>query len=170
MLVEMNRTFLSLGSNLGDSRSYLQKAVELIGRNTAINQITGISPVYRTKAWGKTDQPDFLNMVMELNTKGSPEMLIREILEIEKMMGRIRAEKWGERIIDIDILLYGNKIVKAENLVVPHPEMHKRKFVLVPLMDLDPNVIHPLFKKNISQLLDVCEDESPVIAAGNLFE
>jgi len=166
----MNTCFLSLGSNLGDSRNNLQKAVEYLRNDAEKNQVVGISPVYRTKAWGKTDQPDFLNLVVELHTKLNPEKLMQALLEIEKKMGRVRNEKWGARSIDIDILLYGNEIVNSENLILPHPEMHNRKFVLVPMMDLNPNAIHPIFKKNISQLLNECNDESAVIAAGNLFD
>lgn len=170
MFAEMNTSFLSLGSNVGESRKHLQKAIELIGRNAEQNRVVRISPVYRTKAWGNTNQPDFLNLVVELKTNLPAEMLMEELLEIERRMGRIRMEKWGERIIDIDILLYGNEILNTEKLIVPHPEMHRRKFVLVPLMDLSGEVLHPLFKKNSSQLFDECTDESAVIAAGNLFD
>jgi 2-amino-4-hydroxy-6-hydroxymethyldihydropteridine diphosphokinase len=162
-------TFLSLGSNLGQSRDYLRQAVELIG-SSETGQIAGLSQVYRTKAWGKTDQPDFLNMAIELRTSLRPEMLMQQLLEIEKKMGRERKEKWGERIIDIDILLYENEVVNTDNLIIPHPEMHNRKFVLVPLMELHPQAVHPVLQKNISQLLALCTDDSAVIAAGNLFD
>ncbi len=161
------KAFLSLGSNEGDSRAHLRKAIMAI-RQLEKSQVDGISKLYRTAAWGKKDQPDFLNLVVSLSTFLEPEVLMESLILIEEKLGRVRKEKWGQRIIDIDILLYGNEKINLEKLSIPHPEMQNRKFVLVPLMDLDPQIFHPVLKKNMAQLLDDCEDESSVIEEGKL--
>jgi len=120
------------------------------------------SSIYETEAWGKTDQPSFLNQALEISTSLNARQLMRKILKIEKEMGRIRKEKLGPRIIDIDILLYENEIHDLRFLKIPHPEMQNRRFVLVPLAEIDPTLQHPVFKKTIAELLEECPDNLEV--------
>jgi 2-amino-4-hydroxy-6-hydroxymethyldihydropteridine diphosphokinase len=143
--------FLLLGSNLGDRLRNLSEARNKIG------SVVKSSPVYTTAAWGNTSQPDFLNQVVEINSRLFPEELLRSILDIEAAMGRKREEKWGSRIIDIDILFYQDIILKTPDLVIPHPEMQNRRFVLVPLHDVT-NKVHPVLNKTVGQLLKECKD------------
>jgi 2-amino-4-hydroxy-6-hydroxymethyldihydropteridine diphosphokinase len=149
--------FLLLGSNLGDREANLDLAGHHIER--LIGEIVKKSSLYKTVAWGKTDQPYFFNQVLEVRTLLSPEKLLQQILSIERSMGRARAERWGERLIDIDILLYGDTILDSDTLHIPHPHMHNRRFTLVPLAEIAPGMIHPVFKKNITTLLEECPDE-----------
>jgi len=142
--------FLLLGSNLGDREAYLQSAIQHI--STDIAPIFKRSSVYETQSWGKTDEPDYLNQVIELKTVLSAEVILQKILNIEKLMGREREIKWGSRIIDIDILFYGSEIISEPGLQIPHPELHKRMFTLVPLNEIAPDFIHPILDKNIFQL------------------
>lgn len=160
----MNRQtncFLSLGSNLGDNESLLNEAVRHLQKQDC--RIIRISGFYKTKAWGKTDQPDFLNAVVEISTGLPADELMSRILQIETEMGRKRQEKWGPRTIDIDILFYGNQIIESEKLIIPHPQLHLRRFVLVPLNELAPDFLHPLFLRPIHQLLQECTDISEPI-------
>ena len=105
-----------------------------------------------TAPYGKTDQPDFMNCVIELETSLLPEELLKKCLYIENQLGRIRNEKWGPRTIDIDLLFCGNKIINTELLILPHPEVHKRKFVLTSLNELCPDLVHPILKKKIRDI------------------
>jgi 2-amino-4-hydroxy-6-hydroxymethyldihydropteridine diphosphokinase len=114
--------------------------------------------VYETEAWGLTDQPLFLNQVVELDTVLAPHMLLNTVLQIELQMGRARKEKYGPRLMDIDILLFGNAIVNDPELVVPHPHMAQRRFVLVPLAELVPQLVHPILNMTIQQMLAQCPD------------
>jgi 2-amino-4-hydroxy-6-hydroxymethyldihydropteridine diphosphokinase len=143
--------FLLLGSNLGDRFQNLSEARKRIG------SVVQASPIYVTAAWGNTNQPDFLNQVIEISSTLNPEELLRNILDIEIAMGRKREEKWGARIVDIDILFYGDVIIKTPDLTIPHPEMQNRRFVLVPLLDIT-NKVHPVLKKTIGQLMEECKD------------
>ncbi|MES2377968.1 MAG: 2-amino-4-hydroxy-6-hydroxymethyldihydropteridine diphosphokinase [Bacteroidota bacterium] len=142
----MNNVFLLLGSNLGDRKLYLQQAIMHIAYDIAPTQ--KISSVYETQSWGKTDEPDYLNMVVELETELSAQTILDKILSIELVMGRKREEKWGSRIIDIDILYYNNDIIDEPGLHVPHPQLHNRRFTLEPLAEIAPDFIHPILKKN----------------------
>ncbi len=157
--------FLSLGSNLGDSAAFLRNAVKLLNE---AGEVTRVSPVFRTAAWGKTDQPDFLNIAVEVQATLGPAALMERLLGIEQQLGRVRAEKWGPRLIDIDLLFYGDAAVELPGLHVPHPELHKRKFVLAPLQAIAPDLVHPLLKKTISQLLEACTDELEIRSEGEL--
>ena len=150
-----SKAYLLLGSNLGDRRQHLLDALDGI---SYLGTISRVSSVYRSAAWGNVDQPDFLNATVELSTTHSPEELLNDILEIETGMGRIRNEKWGARLIDIDILFYDDIILNTSHLSIPHPQLQNRKFTLVPLAEIAPHLIHPISKKTISQLLDACED------------
>jgi 2-amino-4-hydroxy-6-hydroxymethyldihydropteridine diphosphokinase len=156
--------FISLGSNLGAREQHLRKAIELIGQ---LPQTTLIreSKMYSTAAWGKTDQPDFINMVIEINSSLLPETLMEALLVLEEKMGRIRNDHWGPRLIDMDILFYGEEVQSTLTLILPHPEVQNRNFVLIPLNELAPGFIHPVLKKNIAQLTEECTDELPVLLA-----
>ena len=142
--------FLLLGSNLGDREAYLQSAVQHI--ETDIAPIVKKSAVYETQSWGKTDEPDYLNQVIELKTGLQPAFILQKILAIEKLMGRKREVKWGSRIIDIDILFYGSEVITESGLQIPHPELHKRMFTLIPMSEIAPDFIHPVLGKSIFQL------------------
>jgi len=148
--------FLLLGSNLGDRMVNLATARWFIGKN--VGQISDSSSIYETGAWGKTDQPDFLNQVIIVNTHLSPQSLMTQLLNIESEMGRERSEKWGERIIDLDILFYDKRIVAQKKLTIPHPGIPTRRFTLCPLQELAPDFIHPVENKTIAQLLNECQD------------
>jgi len=156
----MNKTYLLLGSNMGNSRQQLAIAQKHIEKN--IGAITRSSSLYQTAAWGKTDQPDFLNQVIIVETELTASETMQTILSIEKKMGRLRTEKNAPRIIDIDILLFNKEIIDSSTLSVPHPQLQNRRFVLIPLNELSPNLIHPVLKKTIHQLLRVCPDKLAV--------
>lgn len=147
----MYTTYLLLGSNLGDSRKYISDAIlEIEGH---LGNIRNKSSLYQTASWGKHDQPDFINQVIELNTEFSPSGLLKAILQIELDLGRQRAEKWGSRIIDIDILLYDDLIINEADLIIPHPYLPVRRFSLMPLCEIAPDLIHPLSGKSFADLL-----------------
>jgi 2-amino-4-hydroxy-6-hydroxymethyldihydropteridine diphosphokinase len=160
-----NRTFLLLGTNLGDRKKNLTVARNTIELN--VGPIIKASSIYETMAWGKTDQPDFLNQALEVETEAPPLHVLHEILEVEKMMGRTRKEKWSERVIDIDILLYGNEIITSPELTIPHPELPHRRFALVPLTEIAADFIHPVLRLTIAELLSRCPDLLEVVAIGD---
>ncbi len=154
-------TYLSLGTNQGNTLSNLQKACDEIAQK--VGRIVQISSVYKTASWGfKSD--DFLNVCIEVSTNLTPEKLLKTVLEIETAMGRKRgvAEKYQARIIDIDVLLFDDEIIFYENLKVPHPSMLDRKFVMVPLTEIAPNMKHPIAKKTILICLQSCDDASDI--------
>jgi 2-amino-4-hydroxy-6-hydroxymethyldihydropteridine diphosphokinase len=153
-------TFLLLGSNLGDRKNNLQIARNAIA--VSVGTVLKASSIYRTAAWGKTDQPEFLNQALKIETALSPEEVLREILKIEKNMGRIRIEKWGQRIMDIDILLYDDDLLNSPALTLPHPQLEHRRFALVPLAEIGGEVIHPVYKIKISDMLARCSDSLEV--------
>lgn len=138
----------------------MQQAIDYIA--TSCGKLVAISSVYTTAAWGITNQPDFLNQVICINTILPPQQLIGNLLDIEKKLGRERTLKMGPRLIDIDILLMENIVVNEPNLIIPHPRMQQRKFALIPLNEIATAVIHPILKKTISQLLIECEDNLDV--------
>lgn len=148
--------FLLLGSNLGDREKYLQKAIDLI--ETEIGSLRQKSSVYETEAWGKTDEPNYLNQVVQISTTLPAQQVLEKVLQIETKMGRVREEKWGSRIIDIDILFYGQDIIKEPGLIIPHPELHNRLFTLAPLNEIAPDLQHPVFKKSIFLLKSELKD------------
>ncbi len=152
--------YILLGSNLGDRSSHLSYARQEISR--LIGEIVTVSSIYKTAAWGNQDQPSFYNQVIEIKSTLTPEKMLSNILEIEQKAGRIREEKWGSRIIDIDILLYGDTILATDELILPHPRIADRKFTLIPLSEIASDLIHPVTAKSIHQMLDSCTDNLPV--------
>ena len=148
--------FLLLGSNLGDRKGLLNKAIAHI--EAEIGPVERHSSVYETQSWGKTDEPNYLNQVIQLKTSLSAQDILQKILNIEKIMGRVREEKWGSRIIDIDILFYGQDIIAEQGLTVPHPELQNRMFTLAPLSELAPDLNHPVLKKSIFELKSELKD------------
>ena len=156
----MNDVFLLLGSNLGDRQAYLQQAIKHIDREIA--PVITRSSVYETQSWGKTDEPDYLNQVIQLKTDIPAKEILHKILNIEKMMGRKREIKWGSRIIDIDILFYNDLVLDTPGLVIPHPFLQERRFTLIPLAEIAPAYVHPKLHKTVTELLEDCPDTLPV--------
>lgn len=148
--------YLLIGGNLGDRMANLQSACERI--EAATGDIISASGVYETAAWGNTEQPSFLNQVLVLQTTMAPEQLMSALLDIEASMGRVRMEKMGPRIIDIDILLVDDMVLDTTLVQLPHPALHLRRFALTPLSEVAPGKRHPLLQKTVSELLTVCPD------------
>lgn len=157
---KMALSYILLGTNLGDKAANLAAALETI-RSTC-GKIVQHSSVYETAAWGVTDQPVFLNCVIEVATELGPEALLGTLLEIEKQMGRVRLQRWGERVIDLDVLYYDQLVLSSETLILPHPRLQERRFTLVPLCEIAAELVHPLLHKTSVQLLESCTDESLV--------
>lgn len=160
----MKGIFLLLGSNLGDSEKVLSTARTHI--QASAGKIIRSSAIYKTKAWGISEQPDFLNQVIEIESSLQPEDLMDVLLNIEKEMGRVRYKKWYARLIDIDILYYGAMVIKTENLTIPHPENQNRNFVLVPMAEIAPTLIHPLLGMTQTDLLKNTSDPLEVYPLG----
>ncbi len=156
----MNKIYLLLGSNQQQPQKQLQLAKKYISKK--IGAIKRYSFVYKTAAWGNINQPNFLNQIIIANTKLTAAQTLQAILAIEKEMGRIRTKKNAPRIIDIDILFFNKAIINEKDLIVPHPQLQNRNFVLVPLHQLSPNLKHPVLNKTIHQLLRVCPDKLTV--------
>ncbi len=155
------KVYLGIGTNLGDRENNLDEALRLIKEH--IGRIRQASSVYETEPWGFRSENDFLNMIAEVETKLKPSGLLGRILMVEAQMGRLRDEKkYSSRLIDIDILLYGNRIFEEKSLLIPHPRLHERRFVLVPLCDLVPDLVHPKFAKTVKALLKECKDKCKV--------
>ena len=152
----MNKAYLLTGGNLGNRLNNLIDACKLIEQYCG--KIVQQSAVYKTAAWGITDQPDFFNQALGVQTELSSEQLMQKLLMIEEQMGRKRVVKMGPRIIDIDILLFNNEIIHQAHLTIPHPRLHERRFALTPLEEIAPDIIHPIIHKTIHQLLLECTD------------
>jgi 2-amino-4-hydroxy-6-hydroxymethyldihydropteridine diphosphokinase len=157
----MNIVFLATGTNLGKKQHNLRRAAEGIGK--FIGKITGLSSIYETEPWGFMSEERFLNQVVKVETDLSPFSLLDKIHEIESGLGRVRGKiQYSSRVIDIDILLYGEAIVDADMLKIPHPLMAERKFVLVPLCEIASELRHPVLNKTMGELLEICKDKSDV--------
>ena len=150
--------YLSLGTNMGDKKKNLLEAIEKIGKleNT---KVTSQSTILETEPFGYTEQDMFLNACIEIKTLFTPQELLEKLLNIELEMGRVRTIKWGPRIIDIDILFFDDEIIQDKNLAVPHPWISERMFVLEPLCEIAPNLIHPLERKPVATLKRILEKE-----------
>jgi 2-amino-4-hydroxy-6-hydroxymethyldihydropteridine diphosphokinase len=162
----MEEVWISLGSNLGDRAGHLRLAAAALG---ALGEVTALSGVYETEPVGFTGQPWFLNAVagLRVSEEESPERLLRELLAVERAMGRERGGAGqiakGPRIIDLDILLYGSRVLDSPGLRIPHPEMHRRRFVLEPLAQVAPEAVHPVLRRSALQLLRELPSEGPVV-------
>ncbi|MDF2438209.1 MAG: folK [Bacteroidota bacterium] len=157
----MNIAYLTLGGNIGDRLKNLETAREAI--TISVGNITKKSDVFITAAWGNTNQPEFYNQALEVQTQLSPSALLEELLKIEAANGRIRtSQKWTERTIDIDILFYNDEVISEPHLHIPHPHLEERKFVLAPLAQIAGDYTHPRTKKNVSDLLRDCKDQSAI--------
>ncbi len=149
--------YLGIGSNLGNPVQQCRDALREISSLKNV-QVLRRSSLYRTQPVGNTDQDWFVNGVLEVRTAFTAQQLLKALQWVEQALGRVRKEKWGPRTIDIDILLFGQEIVESGDLVIPHPEMHKRRFVLVPINEIAPYVIHPRYGVSMKGLLDRLED------------
>jgi len=150
--------FLGLGTNLGDREALLERTLELI--TESVGPVSACSGIYETQPWGFESRNNFLNMVVQIHTELSPAGLLKKLTRIENQLGRKRADKkYISRSIDIDILLYGNRVINKPDLIIPHPLIRERKFVLVPLCELAAEIIHPALKKTFATLLKECRDE-----------
>ncbi len=160
----MNKLYLLLGGNQGNTEQILQSAHALI--KLKIGAVIAVSPVYETAAWGKTDQPNFLNQAIEVHTNQGPFEILKQTQQIENQLGRQRNEHWGQRTLDIDMLFFNNEVINTGNLCIPHPEIQNRRFVLVPLNAISPELIHPVSGLSVARLLELCPDNLTV----NLFK
>ena len=153
----MNTIYLLLGSNIGNSSAHLSAAQKHLEEE--IGSLVKASGLYRTAAWGDVQQADFLNKIVILQTDFNAEQTLTHIFLIEKEMGRLRTKKNAPRIIDIDILFFNHDIIRTPDLIIPHPEIQNRKFVLIPLNEVSPRFIHPILQKTPGELLNECADQ-----------
>jgi 2-amino-4-hydroxy-6-hydroxymethyldihydropteridine diphosphokinase len=156
----MNQAYLLIGGNLGNREENMARAGKEIETRAGI--IMEASSLYQTGAWGKTDQPDFLNQVLKIETPLDARELLEQLLSAEQSMGRHRNEKYGPRTIDMDILFFNDEIIDNKSLQVPHPRLQERRFALIPLAEIAGEKIHPVLGKSINDLLAECPDKLPV--------
>ncbi len=147
----MDNVFISMGSNLGDKIGNCRKAANEIA---GFCEVIRVSSLYETEPVGKEDQPNFINCVSQIETNLSPHELLKELNSIEEKLGRVRTEKWGPRTIDLDIIFYNDKEIKDDDLIIPHPRAHLRRFVLEPICEIDPEFIHPVLSLPVSKILE----------------
>jgi len=153
----MIKLYILLGGNLGDKQLIFSEARAMLSQQ--VGTITNQSAIYETEPWGFESTDIFWNQAIEMSTDLSPEEVLQQTKQIEQALGRIRkANQYDSRTIDIDILFYGDQIIELKNLIVPHPRIQERKFALAPLSEINPKLIHPVFLKNIQQLLEECTD------------
>ena len=156
----MNQVYLLIGGNIGDRNANLAAALSLIGKH--LGHVINTSSIYETEAWGFTEQPNFYNQAVYIQTNFPADVLMSEILKLEKTMGRERSIPMGPRIIDIDIIYFNDEIILKQILIIPHPKMSERKFVLLPLVEIAPDYLHPVLNKSNAILLKECGDSLAV--------
>jgi 2-amino-4-hydroxy-6-hydroxymethyldihydropteridine diphosphokinase len=164
----MSKVLVGVGSNLGDREFLIRKAVEAM-RDLPRTLVVRVSSLYDTDPVGVEDQPAFLNAVVWLETTLEPRELLWQMLLIEKRMGRVRSQRWGPRPIDLDLLFYDDRTIAEPDLTVPHPEAHRRAFVLMPLLELDPEFVHPATGEPIKKLLKRLPPNPPVRKGGRFW-
>ena len=157
--------YLGLGSNLGDREDNLRRALSLLGQKVSF---TAISSVYETEPWGYASQPAFLNLVCAVETVLSPQGLLEVAQGVERDLGRVPAFQYGPRTKDVDILLYGDEVMETPDLRIPHPRFPERAFVLVPLAEIAPGIIHPALGKSMAELLEAVSGKEKVVMLGPL--
>jgi 2-amino-4-hydroxy-6-hydroxymethyldihydropteridine diphosphokinase len=164
-LNQLSTIYLALGSNLGDRFANLRAAKTALPPAVRVVQE---SPVYETPPWGLTDQPAFINMVLKGETSLGPVELLHQLKNLETVLGRVPAVRWGPRLIDMDILFYADLVLQIQGLVIPHPHLHERAFVLVPLADIAPGLLHPVFGRTVRDLLAGVDSSGvkPYVPAG----
>jgi 2-amino-4-hydroxy-6-hydroxymethyldihydropteridine diphosphokinase len=161
MELDWNQVYLLLGSNLGEREVVINKAIHLISEEIGV--VVCKSSLYDTEPWGITDQPGFLNIALEVKTSLTAIEVLEHALRIEHELGRVRLERWGSRIIDIDIIFYNQDVIQVKDrLRVPHPELQNRKFVLEPLMEIAPDFMHPQLNQTVKELYISLADNSTV--------
>ncbi len=159
--------YLGLGTNLGDRRANLREALRLLASEPGL-RLLRCSQVYETEPWGVTDQPHFLNCVAEVAATLEPEALLTRCQAVEQEVGRVPGPRWGPRLIDVDILLYGEQTVDLPHLEIPHPRLHLRAFALVPLAELVPEAVHPALSRRIGELAQAIEGRGGVSVLGTI--
>jgi len=162
------RAFIGIGSNLGDREFLVRKAVEAL-RELPRTNVARVSSLYDTDPVGEVEQPAFLNAVAWIETELTPRELLWQLLLIEQRMGRVRTQRWGPRPIDLDLLFHGREIVDEPDLKVPHPEAHRRAFVLVPLAEIDPGFVHPGTGETVRRMLQKLDPNPPVRKGGRIW-
>jgi len=162
------KVYVGLGSNLGERESMIRLALEDLSRLPE-TQLVRASSLYDTEPVGEVDQPNFLNAVAQLETGLSPRQLMWNLRLIEKRLGRVRTRRWGPRTMDLDLLFYGDEVIEDPDLRVPHPELAARSFVLVPLLELDPLLVHPVTRETLLHLLSRLNTRPPVKRGSRLW-
>lgn len=164
----MRRVYIGIGSNLGDREFLIRKAVEAL-RLLPQTNVSRVSSLYDTDPVGETDQPPFLNAVAWIETELPARELLWQMLLIERRMGRVRSRRWGPRPIDLDLLFYGDDVIEEPDLRVPHPEAHRRAFVLLPLLELDPQFRHPITEETVRRMIQKLPPNPPVRKLGRFW-
>lgn len=157
----MNKLFLQLGSNLGDREQLIKDAIKFI--NEKLGKVLSYSKIYESDPWRVDGQKNYLNQIIEAHSSLSAEDSLKVLKDIENELGRVRLEKWGERLIDIDIIFFNNDIIETSDLCVPHKHMHERNFVLIPLNEIAPQYVHPKYNKTVADLLEESKDTENVV-------
>ncbi len=154
------RAFIGAGANLGEPVRQIRQAKDALQKSPGV-RLGAVSSLYRTQPVGPIAQPPFINAVFSLECGMGPQELLALLLDVEQKMGRVRGERWGPRVIDLDLLFYGESIISGQGLEVPHPRLHERRFVLTPLVEIAPDIIHPILKKSAFDLLAALPAEGP---------
>ena len=155
-----NEALILLGSNLGDRKAYLCKAIDLISKS--LGEVNDTSGIYVTAAWGIDNANDFYNQAVSLHTEKTAIDTLNGLLAIEEVLGRIRTGEMTSRTIDLDIAFWNDEVIEKSNLIVPHPRLHMRSFALAPLNEIVPEKVHPVLSKSVSELYESCPDQSEV--------